>query len=90
MKKIAFATMALAGVLAGSLAAGSALADSTTAVLQRDAAAVIQPGVGAKSASLDAGTQVTVVDTNGEWTHIQTAGGVDGWVPTIALRQQAY
>jgi hypothetical protein len=90
MKKIAFAAMSLAGLIAGSLAAGSALADSTTAVLQRDAAAVIQPGVGAKSASLDAGTQVTVVDTNGEWTHIQTASGVDGWVPTIALRQQGY
>ena len=86
MKKIAFATM----LLAGSIAAGSAFADSTTAVLQRDAAAVIQPGVGAKSASLDAGTQVTVVDVNGQWTHVQTAGGVDGWVPTIALRHQDY
>jgi hypothetical protein len=90
MKKIALATMSLAGLLAGSLAAGSALADSRTAVLQHDAAAVIQPGVGAKSASLDAGTQVTIVDVNGEWTHVQTASGVDGWIPTIALRQQGY
>jgi uncharacterized protein YgiM (DUF1202 family) len=83
MPKIAFATM----LLAGSFAAGVALADDPTTTLQKDVAVVIQPGVGAKAGALDAGTQVTVIDTNGEWTHIQTGSGVDGWVPTGALRQ---
>ncbi len=91
MKKLAFATMVSAGLLGGSIAlgAGAALADSPMAVMQRDAAVVIQPGVGAKSGALDAGAQVTVIDVNGEWTHVQTADGVDGWVPTIALRTPA-
>ena len=91
MKKFAFATMLSAGLVAGSLVvtAGAALADSAIAVMQRDAAVVVQPGVGAKSGALDAGAQVTVIDVNGEWTHVQTADGVDGWVPTIALRTPA-
>jgi len=93
MKKLAFATMMPAGLLAGSLVvtggAGPALADSMTAVMQRDAAIVIQPGVGAKAGALDAGAQVTVIDVNGEWTHVQTASGLDGWVPSIALRTPA-
>ncbi len=86
MPKIAFATM----LLAGSLVAGVALADNLTMTLQKDVAVVVQPGVGAKAAALNAGKQVTVIDTNGEWTHIQTGSGVDGWVQTGALRQQAF
>ena len=93
MKKLAFARTFSAGLLAGSLVvtagAGIALADSGIAVMQRDAAVVMQPGVGAKSGALDAGAQVTVIDVNGEWTHVQTASGVDGWVPTLALRTPA-
>ena len=86
MPKIAFATM----LLAGSLVAGLALADSRTMTLQKDVAVVVQPGVGARASALDAGTQVTVIDTNGQWTHIQTGSGVDGWVPTGAFTQQAF
>jgi hypothetical protein len=85
MRKTAFATI----LFASSLAAGAALANPPNAVLQRDAAVSVQPGVGAKAGALDAGAQVMVIDVNGEWTHIQTADGVDGWVPTIALRQPA-
>jgi len=84
MRKIAFATM----LIAGSLAAGAALANSAMAMLQRDVGLSIQPGVGAKSGALDAGTQVMVIDTDGEWTHVQTNDGRDGWVPTIAIRQE--
>ena len=84
MRKFVFATM----LIAGSLAAGAALADSATAMMQRDAALSVQPGVGAKAGALDAGTQVMVIDTNGEWTHVQTNDGRDGWVPTIAIRQE--
>ncbi len=83
MRKFAFASI----LLAGSLAAGFALADPATAMLQRDVALSVQPGVGAKTGALDAGMQVMVIDTNGEWTHVQTNDGRDGWVPTIALRQ---
>lgn len=85
MRKIAFATM----LLAGSFVAGVAMANPATAVLQRDTGLSIQPGVGAKSGALDAGTQVMVIDTNGEWTHVQTGDGRDGWIPTIAIRQEA-
>jgi SH3 domain-containing protein len=88
MKKLAFATMLSAALLGGSLvvSAGAALADTGVAVMQRDAAVVVQPGVGAKAGALNAGTEVAVIDVNGEWTHIQTASGLDGWVPSIALR----
>ncbi len=89
MKKLAFATMLSAALVAGPLVigAGAALADSALAVMQRDAAVVIQPGVGAKAGALNAGAEVAVIDVNGEWTHVQTAGGLDGWVPSIALRR---
>jgi uncharacterized protein YgiM (DUF1202 family) len=46
----------------------------------------IQPDANAKIVGqLKAGSQVTVVDKNGQWTHIQ-ANGLDGYLPLGILK----
>ncbi|MEK6719075.1 MAG: SH3 domain-containing protein [Chloroflexota bacterium] len=34
---------------------------------------------------LDRGDEVEVLDTAGDWTHIRSADGLDGWVPSITI-----
>jgi hypothetical protein len=54
--------------------------------LKKDVAVAIQPDSNAKIVGqLKSGTQVTVVDKNGQWTHIQV-NGMDGYVPTGSLK----
>jgi uncharacterized protein YgiM (DUF1202 family) len=60
--------------------------DSTMMTVQKDSAVAIQPDSNAKIVGqIKAGTQVTVVDKNGQWTHIQV-NGMDGYVPTGTLK----
>ena len=82
MSKIRF----LGALAAASLlSAGIALA-ANMMTLQKDTAVAAQPNSSAKTVTtLNAGTQVNVIDTNGEWTHIQS-GTYDGYVPTGALK----
>ena len=54
--------------------------------MQKDTAVAAQPDSSAKTiTTLNAGTQVNVIDTSGQWSHIQ-AGTVDGYVPTGSLK----
>jgi hypothetical protein len=74
-----------ATLAAGLLAAGMAFG-TTMMTLQKDTAVAQQPNSSAKTiTTLNAGTQVSVIDKNGEWTHIR-AGSVDGYVPTGSLK----
>ena len=67
------------------LAAGTVFAASMM-TLQKDTAVAAQPDSSAKTVTtLTAGTQVNVIETNGQWTHIQS-GTVDGYVPTGSLK----
>jgi uncharacterized protein YgiM (DUF1202 family) len=82
MTKLPFVGITTAAAL---FAAGTALA-ANMMTLQKDTAVAQQPDSSAKTlTTLNAGTQVTVIDTNGQWTHIQ-AGSVDGYVPTGSLK----
>ena len=74
-----------ATLAAGLMTAGAAFG-ATMMTIQKDTAVAQQPNANAKTlTTLNAGTQVNVIDTNGQWTHIQT-GTVDGYVPTGSLK----
>lgn len=65
----------------------AANADTMMMTLTKDTAVAMQPNSSAKNiGTVNAGTKVTVVETNGEWTHIQS-NGMDGYVPTGSLQK---
>jgi len=62
------------------------VADSGLRMVTQDAAVTVQPGVNTRVVGVaNAGTRVVVLDNSGHWTHIQ-APGLDGYIPSIALR----
>ena len=62
------------------------ISNSNMRTVTSDAPVTIQPDSNTRIVTvLDAGTRVAVLDTNGNWSHVQ-APGVDGFVSTGALR----
>jgi uncharacterized protein YgiM (DUF1202 family) len=75
-----FAAMSLATV-------ATANAANMTMTMTKDTAVAIQPNANAKNVgTINAGTKVNVIETNGQWSHIQ-ANGMDGYVPTGSLQK---
>ena len=77
-----------AAVLAASLVTVSAgYADTMMMTTTKDVAVAVQPDASAKNVgTVNAGTKVTVVDVNGQWSHIQI-NGMDGYVPSSSLQK---
>jgi predicted lipoprotein with Yx(FWY)xxD motif len=66
---------------------GSGYRDPTLRTVSADGAAVtVQPGNNSAIITVvNAGAQVRMIDTNGEWSHVE-ANGQDGFIRTSALR----
>jgi predicted lipoprotein with Yx(FWY)xxD motif len=62
------------------------ITDSGMQTVTQDAPVTVQPGTNTRIVSVvNAGTKVVVLSNNGNWTHIQ-APGIDGYIPSGALR----
>jgi uncharacterized protein YgiM (DUF1202 family) len=75
-------------ILAATLAtASTGFAANMMMTVTKDTAIAMQPNANAKNVgTVNAGTQVTVVDDNGQWAHIQS-NGMDGFVPSGSLKK---
>ena len=79
--------LSAAFVAASFVTTVAANADTMMMTLTKDTAVAIQPNSSAKNiGTINAGTKVTVIDVNGQWSHIK-ANGMDGYVPTGSLKK---